>query len=186
MSKLGDKKRGAANILSFLGLLLVVGFSSISVSSLNPVLINPNMSIGSVAGISSLMPVNISILEDVNSDFIVNKIETYEENVISSYRLNSPTLSQGIHSQKAFKLVNPNNGEVNFKVNFKMPNELKGKVKAYLKDSRDTLIMFTQERSYGAKTVTLRDLEERNFNFIVEVEDSINEPVEFVITFTHG
>ncbi|MBE2280769.1 MAG: hypothetical protein IAE91_10285 [Ignavibacteriaceae bacterium] len=170
-------------------MLVVILISSASITMLNPIVeqSSSNLTSGNVAGISTdtgeLVPLQLNVSEFRTPTLNVSK-QVGEQNELGNIIVRGASLSQGIFEQHLFTIYNPNNFEAKSKVQFFMPQNLKGKMKIYLQDSKDSLIMYTQEESYGAKTITLPSLSERSFKVHIETIENIDSPFELVFVLT--
>lgn len=161
-------------------LMFLVG---ISVTALNPIIEQGgiNITASNVLGASikdsiknSTNPFN---LELANSNLA--QFQMIENN---SWSIKLQNQTKGRQVIDFVTLKNPNPLDIKLKVDFLIPQELKGKVKIYLEDANDSLIMYTVEQSYGKKTISLKSYQERffklRFEFLEDIENS-----EFIISF---
>ena len=176
------------SLLSIFALFLLIFISATTVTALNPIVeeSSANLTSGKVAGISRqavVKPLDIK-LASTDSSAVISRDVSDED--IASISLKFDSLRSGIFNEELVSIYNPNNEIVKTKVSFYLPEDLKGKVKVYLEDEKDSLIMYTQDKSYGPKTITLSELSKRNFRVRVESLESLSTPVEFVFSFAHG
>jgi len=181
------------SLLVVAALFGLIAVSATTITALNPILedSNANLTSGNVAGVSTIneqkLPLEINLSNSTSRSIFETKLVTDSTlNTIATVKLNAEKLQSGSLEQYLLSIYNPNNKVVKTKVEFFFPEELKGKVKVYLEDDKDSLIMYTQEQSYGPKTITLENLSSRNFKIRVENSVSIVTPVEFALSFTNG
>ncbi len=181
------------SLLVVAALFGLIAVSTTTITALNPILedSNANLTSGNVAGVSTIneqkLPLEINLSNSTSRSIFETKLVTDSTlNTIATVKLNAEKLQSGSLEQYLLSIYNPNNKVVKTKVEFFFPEELKGKVKVYLEDDKDSLIMYTQEQSYGPKTITLENLSSRNFKIRVENSVSIVTPVEFALSFTNG
>jgi len=181
------------SLLVVAALFGLIAVSTTTITALNPILedSNANLTSGNVAGVSTIneqkLPLEINLSNSTpGSVFETKLVSDSTLNTIATVKLNAEKLRSGSLEQYLLSIYNPNNKVVKTKVEFFFPEELKGKVKVYLEDDKDSLIMYTQEQSYGPKTITLENLSSRNFKIRVENSVSIVTPVEFALSFTNG
>lgn len=167
--------------------------SGTTISILNPVVeqSSSNVAAGTIKGVATsgdFLPLDLSLNTDSDSMFRINTLATHNENnnTIGTIVVSSDNLAKGDYSESLLTLYNPNNKSAKAKVSFFLQEELKGQLKVYLEDEKDSLIMYTIEESYGMKTITLPELSERNFSIRLEAEEDINTNIELVFVFTVG
>lgn len=179
--------------LSVFALFALILVSGVTVTALNPIVEDSksNINSGNVAGISTInesLSLNLSLNLPEATNFNVHTINSHgEENgTFGTVIVDAESLAKGTYTEDLLNIYNPNNAVVRAKVKFFLLQELKGKLKVYLEDAKDSLIMYTIEQSYGAKTITMPELSERNFKLKVEALEDIETPIELVFVFTVG
>ncbi len=180
------------NIFPVIGLFSLLLISASAVSLMNPIVetSSQNINSGNVAGVSTINNQAIEIKEDffINSSFNINKFNSTQEEskILASYVVSKDTLSYGTYTENFLSFYNPNNAEVRIKSTFYIPEDLKGKIKVYLEDEFDSLIMYTTDLSFGPKTITFDPLEQRNFRFRIEAVENIETNVQLIFSFAVG
>lgn len=179
--------------LAVSALFLVISLTTVTITSLNPIVEESTALLEgpSVAGIftdaKQKYPLDINLSNSsLKGVFTSSIVRNKDNNFTASVKLNSPGLGIGTTKQEIIELYNPNNQVIKTKVSFYMAEELKGKVKVYLEDEKDTLVMYTIDESYGPKTITIPELSHRNFVIRIESIEQIVEPIEFVLSLTEG
>lgn len=179
--------------LAVSALFLVISLATVTITSLNPIIEESTAMLEGpgVAGISTdakqKYPLDVNLSNSsLKGVFTSSIVRNNANNSSASIKLNSPGLGMGTTRQEVLELYNPNNQVIRTKVSFYMAEELKGKIKVYLEDEKDTLVMYTIDESYGPKTITLPELSNRNFVIRIESSEQIVEPVELVLSLTEG
>lgn len=182
--------QGALASVALLSLMLITG---VTISALNPIVeqSSSNITSGTVKGISSdqeALPLDLSLNVIEGTEFRINMLSTHNQNdkALGTVIVSKDNLIKGSYSESLVKVYNPNIQTAKAKVSFYLPEELKGNLKVYLEDEKDSLIMYTIEESYGSKTITIPELSERNFSIRLEAEEDINTKFELVFVFTVG
>jgi len=180
--------------LSVIALFAIILISGVTVTALNPIVEDSktNINSGKVAGVSTTnlqnFSLNLELNNQKNSNFNVHLINSHSEDsrAFGTIIVDSSNLAKGIYVEDLLTIYNPNNVSAKAKVKFFLPQELKGKIKIYLEDAKDSLVMYTIEESYGPKTITLPELSERKFKLKIEAIEDVLVPVELVFVFTVG
>ncbi len=181
-----NKLEASFAVMGIIGLVLV---SAISVSMLNPIVeqYGSNINSGGVAGISTeahtALPLVVNDTFKQDPKFKISREENIDGQ--ASFNLSASNLLKGTYSGSLFNIYNPNNTEIKTKASFNIPEALKGKIKVYLEDEKDSLIMYTREESFGPKTITLDKFSEREFDFKLEVLEHLSS-VEMIFSLADG